>query len=103
MKDIIISVATLGGFGALFGVLLGVFNERFKVEENPLSKAIYDVLPHGECGACGFPGCFPCAEAIAENRALLDVCTVGGQETAKKVKEVLENFKKENNKQFSNF
>ncbi len=93
MKDIIISIATLGGFGALFGVLLGVFNEKFKVEESPLVKAIYDVLPHGECGACGFPGCNPCAEAIAENKAPIDACTVGGQETAKKIKEVIENFK----------
>lgn len=95
MKDIIISVATLGGFGALFGLLLGVFNEKFKVEENPLVHAIYNVLPHGECGACGFPGCHPCAEAIAENRAIIDACTVGGQETAKKIKEVIENFKNE--------
>jgi electron transport complex protein RnfB len=97
MKDIVISVATLGGFGALFGLLLGIFNEKFKVEEHPLVKAIYDVLPHGECGACGFPGCIPCAEAIAEERASVDACTVGGQDTARKVKEAIENFKKESN------
>jgi len=48
MKDILISVSTLGVLGALFGILLGVFNEKFKVEESPLVAAIYEVLPHGE-------------------------------------------------------
>ncbi len=89
MKDIIVSVLTVGLFGTLFGVLLGVFNEKFKIEENPLVKAIYDVLPHGECGACGFPGCMPCAEAIAEGKAPTNACTVGGEEVAKRVEEVL--------------
>lgn len=89
MKEIIISVLTVGLFGVLFGILLGVFNEKFKVEENPLVKAIYEVLPHGECGACGFPGCTPCAEAIAEGNAAINACTVGGEEVAKKIEAIL--------------
>jgi len=93
VKEIIVSVLTVGGFGALFGVLLGLFNEKFKVEENPLVKAIYDILPHGECGACGFPGCDPCAEAIAEGKAPFSACTVGGEEVAKKVEQIIKEFK----------
>ncbi|MGB9694472.1 MAG: RnfABCDGE type electron transport complex subunit B [Caldisericaceae bacterium] len=93
MKDIIISVLTIGGFGALFGLLLGIFNEKFKVEEDPLAVAIYEVLPHGECGACGFPGCHPCAQAIAEGKAPVTACVVGGDETAQKIKSVLDEFK----------
>lgn len=93
MKDILVSVLTLGVLGVLFGVLLGVFNEKFKVEESELVKAIYDVLPHGECGACGFPGCHPCAEAIAEGRAGYDACPVGGKEVEQKVKEIMESAK----------
>ena len=95
MKTFVISILTVGGFGALFGALLGYFAEKYKVEENPLAKAIYDVLPHGECGACGFPGCHPCAEAIAEGRAPINACVVGGAATAAKVKKVIEEFKKE--------
>ncbi len=94
MKTFIISVVTVGGFGAFFGALLGYFAEKYKVEENPLVKAIYEVLPHGECGACGFPGCHPCAEAIAETQAPVDVCIVGGAATTEKIKKVLEDFKK---------
>jgi len=90
MKDILISVFTLGILGALFGVLLGVFNEKFKVEESPLAHAIYEVLPHGECGACGFPGCHPCAEAIAEGRASYDACVVGGKEVEEKIRKIME-------------
>ncbi|MGB9769427.1 MULTISPECIES: RnfABCDGE type electron transport complex subunit B [Caldisericum] len=90
MKEILISVFTLGILGTLFGILLGVFNEKFKVEENPLVQAIYEVLPHGECGACGFPGCHPCAEAIAEGRAGYDACVVGGKEVEQKIKDIME-------------
>lgn len=93
MKDILISVFTLGILGALFGVLLGVFNEKFKVEESPLVQAIYEVLPHGECGACGFPGCHPCAEAIAEGRASYDACVVGGKEVEEKIRKIMEEAK----------
>ena len=93
MKTFIISVATVGGFGAFFGALLGYFAEKYKVEENPLVKAIYEVLPHGECGACGFPGCHSCAEAIAEAQASVNVCVVGGAATTEKIKKVVEEFK----------
>jgi RnfABCDGE-type electron transport complex B subunit len=93
MKDILISVFTLGILGALFGVLLGVFNEKFKVEVSPLAQAIYEVLPHGECGACGFPGCHPCAEAIAEGRASYDACVVGGKEVEEKIRKIMEEAK----------
>jgi electron transport complex protein RnfB len=93
MKNILISVFTLGILGTLFGVLLGVFNEKFKVEENPLAQAIYEVLPHGECGACGFPGCRQCAEAIAEGRAGYDACVVGGKEVEEKIRKVMEEAK----------
>lgn len=89
MKEIIVSILTIGVFGAIFGALLGFFNEKFKVEENPLVKAIYEVLPHGECGACGFPGCNPCAEAIAEGNAPVNACTVGGEDVAKKIEEII--------------
>jgi RnfABCDGE-type electron transport complex B subunit len=93
MKDIIISIGTIGGFGALFGLLLGIFNEKFKVEEDPMYVAIYKVLPHGECGACNFPGCHPCAQAIAEGNAPITACIVGGDEVTSKIKKVLEEFK----------
>lgn len=94
MKDLLVSVGTLGVLGALFGALIGVFSEKFKVEESPLVSAIYEVLPHGECGACGFPGCHPCAEAIAEKRAPYDACSVGGKEVADKVKAIMEEAEK---------
>lgn len=93
MKNVLISVGTLGILGALFGILLGVFNEKFKVEEDPLVQAIYEVLPHGECGACGFPGCRPCATAIAEGKAGFDACTVGGKEVEEKIRKVVEEAK----------
>ena len=96
MKAIIISTVAVGGFGALFGALLGFFAEKYKVEKNPLVEAIYEVLPHGDCAACGYPGCHACAEAMAEGRAPVDACVVGGVPTTEKVKKVLAEFKSKN-------
>ncbi len=93
MKSIIISIVAVGGFGALFGALLGYFAEKYKVEEDPLAIAIYEVLPHGDCGACGYPGCKACAEAIARGEAPVDACVVGGAATTAKIKKVIEEFK----------
>ncbi len=93
MKTIIISIVAVGGFGALFGALLGFFAEKYQVEKDPFVEAIYKVLPHGECGACGFPGCHPCAEAIAKGKAPANACVVGGTATTEKVKKVIDEFK----------
>ncbi len=98
MKTIIISIIAAGGFGALFGALLGFFAKKYEVEKDPFVEAIYEVLPHGDCGACGFPGCHPCAEAIAEGRAPVTACVVGGAATAEKVKKIVDEFKQKKNR-----
>lgn len=38
------------------------------------------VLPQTQCGQCGFNGCRPYAEAIAEGRAAINQCPPGGDE-----------------------
>ena len=38
------------------------------------------MLPHSNCGACGFPGCRPFAEALVAGEALPGKCTVSNEE-----------------------
>ena len=55
--------------GALIlGAALGYASIKFKVEGNPLVEKIEAILPQTQCGQCGYPGCKPYAEAIAEGR-----------------------------------
>jgi len=41
---------------------------------------INELLPQTQCGQCGFKGCLPYAEAIAEGRADINQCPPGGEQ-----------------------
>jgi Na+-translocating ferredoxin:NAD+ oxidoreductase subunit B len=51
------------------------------LNKNAKIEAILAVLPQTQCGACGFPGCRPYAEAIAGNQAAINLCPPGGHAT----------------------
>ena len=69
-NPILLALAALVGMAILFGALLGYAAVRFEVEGNPLSDQINAILPQTQCGQCGYPGCRPYAEAIAEGDAI---------------------------------
>jgi H+/Na+-translocating ferredoxin:NAD+ oxidoreductase subunit B len=46
-----------------------------------LAELIDEVLPQTQCARCGYAGCRPYAEAIAEGAADIDRCPPGGDET----------------------
>lgn len=48
-------------------------------------KAIDTLLPQTQCGECGFAGCLPYAEAIAQGSVSIDRCPPGGERTVKKL------------------
>ena len=84
MSTIIIAVVVLSVLALVFGALLGFASVRFKVEGNPIVDQINDVLPQTQCGQCGYPGCRPYAEAIA-NGDEINKCPPGGESTMKKL------------------
>ena len=45
----------------------------------PLADRIDALLPQTQCGQCGFPGCRPYAEAIANGDAPINRCPPGGE------------------------
>jgi electron transport complex protein RnfB len=70
------SIAILG---ILFGALLGYAAVRFKPSGNSLEDQINDILPQTQCGQCGYPGCRPYANAIANEDAPINRCPPGGE------------------------
>ncbi|MDR0380053.1 MAG: electron transport complex subunit RsxB [Candidatus Accumulibacter sp.] len=77
-------------FGAVvLGAALGYASVRFRVEGNPLVEKIETILPQTQCGQCGYPGCKPYAEAIAEGEAEINRCPPGGQEGVAKLADLL--------------
>ena len=71
------------------GWLLGYFAQRFKREGDPVVEQINAILPQTQCGQCGYPGCRPYAEAIAEGEADINLCPPGGQEGVAKLADLL--------------
>jgi electron transport complex protein RnfB len=72
------ALLALVGMAALFGALLGFAAVRFKTEGNPIADEINNILPQTQCGQCGYPGCRPYAEAIA-NGEDINKCPPGGE------------------------
>lgn len=77
---IISALIALGALAASFGAVLGYAAIKFKVEGDPLVAQIDELLPQTQCGQCGYPGCRPYAQAIADGDAI-NKCPPGGHAT----------------------
>lgn len=73
-----------------FGVALGFAAVRFRVEGDPLVDQIDAVLPQTQCGQCGYPGCRPYAEAIANDEAEINQCPPGGMDGVRALADLLD-------------
>jgi electron transport complex protein RnfB len=75
---LVAALFALVGLSLIFGALLGFAAIRFQVEGDPIVDQINAILPQTQCGQCGYPGCRPYAEAIA-NGDLINKCPPGGE------------------------
>ena len=82
------ALIALGSLALVFGLILGFAAIRFRVESNPIVEQIDTILPQTQCGQCGYPGCRPYAEAIA-NGDEINKCPPGGEATMKKLAELM--------------
>ncbi|MGH1463398.1 MAG: electron transport complex subunit RsxB [Neptuniibacter sp.] len=89
MEIVLIAILALLGLALAFGLLLGFASVRFRVEGNPLVDQIDGILPQTQCGQCGYPGCRPYAEAIANGDAI-NKCPPGGQSTVDALADLLD-------------
>ncbi|SIP87121.1 electron transport complex subunit RsxB [Marinobacterium stanieri] len=89
MTTVISAILILFGLAVVFGIILGYASVRFRVEGNPIVDQIDGLLPQTQCGQCGYPGCRPYAEAIANGDAI-NKCPPGGQSTIEALADLLD-------------
>jgi RnfABCDGE-type electron transport complex B subunit len=65
--------------------MLVLANKKLYVYEDPRIDKVEDMLPHANCGACGYPGCRPFAEALVGGEALPGKCTVSSEEARERI------------------
>lgn len=82
---IFIALAALGSLTLLLAGMLIVANKKLYVYEDPRIDTVEDMLPHANCGACGYPGCRPFAEALVSGEALPGKCTVSSDEGRERI------------------
>ena len=82
----------LGGIGFTLALLLSLARRLLASRETDTAdqvvNAIDALLPQSQCAQCGYPGCRPYAQAVA-NGERLDLCPPGGPETVIKLKSLL--------------
>ena len=89
MNTAIMVIVVMGALGIVFGFILAVANKKFSMEVNPLIHEVEEVLPKGQCGACGFAGCAAYAEAVVINQEVApNLCVPGKDAVAKLVAEL---------------
>lgn len=89
MGHVIIPVVIFIGLGVLTSGLLALASKIFEVKKNETEEMIKEALPGANCGGCGYSGCAALAEAIAKGEAKVNACTVGGEDVAKQVAEIM--------------
>ncbi|MBN2461169.1 MAG: RnfABCDGE type electron transport complex subunit B [Candidatus Cloacimonetes bacterium] len=86
---ILYAIATLGVLGLFYGLGLAFASRKFHVEVDPKIELINEILPGANCGACGHPGCFAYAEAIAGKGEEINKCAPGGEKAVKQIAAIM--------------
>jgi len=86
---LISAIALVGIVALLIGLLLGVAGKIFAVEVDEKEVAVREALPGNNCGGCGYPGCDGLAHAIAEGKAPVNGCPVGGAPVAEAIGKIM--------------
>jgi RnfABCDGE-type electron transport complex B subunit len=77
---VLTAIGALGGLTLLLATGLVLANRKLYVYEDPRLDDVEDMLPHSNCGACGYPGCRPFAEALVNGETAPGGCTVSNDE-----------------------
>jgi Na+-translocating ferredoxin:NAD+ oxidoreductase subunit B len=86
MENLIVTaILSMLFLAVLFAGVLAFADKKLKVEEDPRVLRVYELLPHVNCGACGYVSCHDFAEhVIASNEDPLK-CRVLGEDAREKL------------------
>jgi Na+-translocating ferredoxin:NAD+ oxidoreductase RNF subunit RnfB len=85
----VLALLTMGGLTVVIATALVVARSRLRVHEDPRIEVVYELLPHTDCGACGYPGCRAFAEALVGAATSPAQCTVGSDAEKQAIARVL--------------
>ena len=85
----ITAVIALAALALLAAFGLAIAARVFAVPSNPKAEAIEEALPGANCGACALPGCSELAKQVAEGKADVDACPVGGETVAQAIAAIM--------------
>ncbi len=85
----VVAVSVLTALVMLLGAGLLWAGKRLAPDEASLTEQINAVLPQTQCAQCGYPGCRPYAQAIANGEADINQCPPGGDEGVRALAELL--------------
>ncbi|MEA2075913.1 MAG: RnfABCDGE type electron transport complex subunit B [Euryarchaeota archaeon] len=83
------AVIVMGVLGIVFGAGLAYASGKLEVPVDPRVERITELLPGGNCGACGFPACRILAEAVVEDHHLINNCKICDEESWLKICSIL--------------
>lgn len=89
MTSVLLAIGVLTLLCLASGALLGYAAVRLRVEGDPVAEQINALLPQTQCGQCGYAGCKPYAQAIADGDAI-NKCPPGGAATIAALAELLD-------------
>ena len=90
MMGVLLTTALfMSALGIVLGLALAIASRKWQVQEDPRIDQVEELLPHANCGACGFPGCRAFAEAAVKGEVKPSGCTVNSAEGTKAVAAVL--------------
>ncbi len=82
-------IGILSGLGLLLGIGLAYASLKFGIKVDPRIHEVEDILPKGQCGACGFAGCAAYAEAVVTKPEVTpDLCLPGKAKIALEVAKI---------------
>ena len=91
IAELAIASLVLGAVGfslSIVIVIVGIITGEDE-KESDLVRAIDRLLPQTQCAQCGYPGCMPYAQAIAQGEEI-DLCPPGGEKTQRGLAELLD-------------
>ncbi len=85
----IVAISVLTALVMFLGAGLLWVGKRLRPDDTSLTEQINAVLPQTQCAQCGYPGCRPYAEAIAEGQADINQCPPGGEDGVRALADLL--------------
>ena len=84
-----VAILTIAGIALIAGLALGFAYRSLPADSGSLVEAVNELLPQTQCAQCGYPGCRPYADAIAQGEASIDQCPPGGDRLVRELAELL--------------